>query len=135
MDSEKLSPEQLSILAGLPTGAPVVMLNLLKFRAVARYEHGDESCSGAEAYERYSQIARPALAKVGASLVFMGKPAMSLIGPSDECWDLMFLIKYPSVEAFSSMVSAPEYQAALKHRTAALEESRLTPITLAPAKG
>lgn len=135
MESEKLNAEQLGILAGIPEGSSVVMLNLLRFHAVAQYDDGTEVCSGSEAYERYSQIARPALARVGASLVFMGRPAKSLIGPSDERWDLMLLIKYPSVEAFSSMVSAPEYQAALKHRTAALEESRLTPVTHHTAQG
>lgn len=129
MDSEKLTEEQLGILAGLPEGSPVVMLNLLRFRAVAQYPDGTAPCSGSEAYERYSRMARTALAKAGASLVFMGRPARSLIGPADERWDLMFLIHYPSVEAFRSMVSAPEYLAALKHRTAALENSRLTPIT------
>ncbi|NVK55325.1 MAG: DUF1330 domain-containing protein [Alteromonadaceae bacterium] len=128
MKSEQLSQEQLSILAGLPKGEPIVMLNLLRFRATAQSPQTDEALSGAEAYERYSKIARPALARVGASLVFMGKPSLPLVGPGDERWDLMFLIKYPSVEAFASMVSAPEYQAALEHRTAALEDSRLTPI-------
>lgn len=129
MEREKLNTTQLEVLAGLPKDQPVVMLNLLRFRAVAKYDDGTPACSGREAYDRYGRLARPALARVGASMVFMGQPSQALIGPSDERWDLMFLVKYPSVEAFSAMVSAPEYLAALQHRTAALEGSRLVPIT------
>jgi uncharacterized protein (DUF1330 family) len=129
MAEEPWKTEQLEILSSLPPGESVVMLNLLRFYAIARYKDSTEPCSGSEAYERYSKIALPALAKAGASMVFMGRPAASLIGPADERWHLMLLVKYPSVDAFRSMVSAPEYQAALKHRTAALQDSRLIPVT------
>ena len=47
--------------------AKVVMLNLLKFRATADYsDHPDETtCSGEEAYQRYSPLALPCVESVG----------------------------------------------------------------------
>jgi uncharacterized protein (DUF1330 family) len=41
----------------------------------------------------------------------------------------MVLVKYPSVGHFVDMISAPEYQAIVHHRSAALDDSRLIAMT------
>lgn len=50
---------------------------------------------------------------------------VALIAPAGEQWDELLLVRYPSKEAFLSMIGDPEYQAATVHRTAALADSRL----------
>jgi uncharacterized protein (DUF1330 family) len=125
---ELLPAEQQRILAALPPGTPVVMLNLLRFREQAAYVDPAEACSGREAYKRYSRGSIRTINAVGGSVVFSGSTAQALIGPPGELWHQIFLVRYPSVAAFESMLAMPEYQAIVRHRTAALEDSRLVPI-------
>ncbi len=120
-------------LKDLPKDKPVVMLNLLAFREQAAYDDDSEPCSGREAYARYSKQAIKHVAACGGEVVFMGAAQTPLVAPPDEKWDEMLLVRYPSIEAFVSMVMNPEYQAFAKHRTAALEEARLIPMLEAGA--
>jgi len=53
-----------------------------------------------------------------------------VIGPGDEQWDIAFIARYPSGRAFLDMVYDPEYQAAVHHRQAAVETSRLIRMKL-----
>jgi uncharacterized protein (DUF1330 family) len=109
---------------------PIVMLNLLKFRDKAAYadDAGEPERSGAEAYGVYSETALQKVQGVGGSL-FFGSPAhAAVIGPEDE-WDMVALVQYPNRQAFLTMVSDPEYQACAHHRSAALADSRLIPMT------
>ena len=111
----------------------VVMLNLLRFRAQAAYPPGGqfEPCSGRDAYRRYSKIAIDKVTAVGGKPVWIGEVLERFIGPPDERWDEMLLVRYPSVAAFLQMLAMPDYRAATAHRTAALEDSRLI-VTRAP---
>jgi uncharacterized protein (DUF1330 family) len=54
-----------------------------------------------------------------------------LVGPAEEAWDECFIAEYPSVPAFVEMIRDPVYREAVKHRQAAVIDSRL--IRLAPA--
>lgn len=125
----ELTDEALEVLASLPEGKPVVMLNLLRFRDQAAYSDPSEACSGREAYKRYSQTSVRTIAAVGGSILFGGRAHESLIAPPGETWHQIFLVRYPSAAAFRTMMSMPEYQACVRHRTAALADSRLVPIT------
>jgi uncharacterized protein (DUF1330 family) len=120
----------------LPRGTPVEMLNLLRFRERAAYPASHtaaaEGLSGAEAYRRYQRESAPVFVRVGGAIVWAGTPEMVLIGPADEAWDKAFVARYPSAGAFLEMVADPAYRAALVHRQAAVETSRL--IRLAPAE-
>lgn len=127
--NDPLTTGQLGVLDSLPADMPVVMLNLLRFRDQAAYEDTLEVCSGREAYKRYSQTSLQTIAAVGGSVIFSGKAHESLIAPPGETWHQVFLVRYPSVAAFRAMLSMPQYQASVRHRTAALQDSRLTPIT------
>src|SRR6266851_5749588 len=46
-------------------------------------------------------------------------------GPEEERWDHCFIAEYPSVAAFAEMIRDPVYREAVKHRQAAVEDSRL----------
>jgi uncharacterized protein (DUF1330 family) len=109
-----------------PDAAPIVMLNLLKFRDLADYEEKAAArVTGRKAYERYSKAVVPLLWEVGGQVLWMGKARAGVILPDDESWDEVVLVHYPSRGAFVRMVSSDAYQAILHHRTAALSDSRL----------
>ena len=55
-----------------------------------------------------------------------------LIGPPDKQWDLAFIARYPTAGAFLEMVTDPDYQEAVKHRTAGVIDSRLIRIAESP---
>lgn len=106
---------------------PLVMINLLRYRERAAYPEGGgaEPCSGREAYGRYGQVSIGLITAVGGQVIWQGSPKAVLIGHPGEGWHKALLVRYPSKRAFLEMVSSPEYQAIVVHRTAALEDSRL----------
>lgn len=119
---------------------PVVMLNLLRFREIADYSANPEldpgkSISGAEAFQKYIDHTLPYLKQSGGDIVFLGKGGKYLIGPGDEQWDFVMLIKQNSVADFMAFNQNREYLAGLGHRTAALLDSRLLPIVEADGAG
>ncbi len=120
------------ILRGLQ--GPVVMLNLIRLRAVADYSASPELApatpiTGAEAFRRYIAHTLPHLRASGGDLQFIGQGGAFLIGPPDERWDLAALVRQASVDAFLAFASNKPYLAGLGHRTAAVEDSRLLPLS------
>jgi hypothetical protein len=116
---------------------PVVMLNLLRFRELADYSGSPELApsspiSGRDAYDRYVRHTIPFLDATGGSLDFYGTGGHYFVGPSDERWDLVMLVRQTSVDDFLAFASDRAYLAGLGHRTAALEDSRLLPIIEKP---
>jgi len=113
----------------LPKDRPIAMINLLRFKAVATYpaDHPghDKELTGAQAYAAYGKAAAAPFARVGGQQLWLGRPELTVIGPPDEAWDLAFIARYPSGEAFVTMLRDPEYQAAVIHRQAAVADSRL----------
>src|SRR4051812_34247059 len=76
---------------------PVVMLNLLRFRAVADYSANPELApaapiSGAGAFDRYVSHSLPYLKESGGALLFLGEGGAFLIGPAEERWDKAMLV-------------------------------------------
>ena len=116
--------EQFEAFKALPRDKPVMMLNLLRFREQAAYEDGRE-VSGAEAYAAYGRESAPVFSRVGGEIIWRGRPEVTLIGPGDEYWDLAFIARYPTAAAFLEMVTDPAYREAVKHRQAAVLDSRL----------
>lgn len=108
---------------------PIHMLNLVRLRATANYPDGRKA-TGAEAYAAYGRDSGPVFMRLGGSVVWQGGFELMLIGPSEERWDHCFIAQYPSVGAFAEMIRDPVYREAVKHRQAAVEDSRL--IRLAP---
>lgn len=115
----------------------VVMLNLLRFRDVADYSANPELApaapiSGAEAFDRYIRHTLPFLRESGGKIKFLGAGGPFLIGPEDERWDMAMLVCQNSVASFLAFASHDAYLAGLGHRTAALADSRLLPLTQLP---
>jgi len=111
----------------------VVMLNLLRFREVADYSANPEldpgkPVSGKDAFQKYVEFTTPFLEKSGGELLFLGEGGHFFIGPTDERWDAVMLVKQHSVESFVEFASNTDYLSGIGHRTAALSDSRLLPI-------
>jgi uncharacterized protein (DUF1330 family) len=109
---------------------PIVMVNLLKYRAHAAYapEHAEakERLSGREAYQRYGMVALQHVAKRGGSIVWGGPQRLVMIGDdAANDWDEVVCVRYPSRTAFLDMTQDPEYLAAHYHREAGLERTAL----------
>jgi uncharacterized protein (DUF1330 family) len=111
---------------------PIDMLNLVRLRERAVYADGREA-SGAEAYAAYGRESGPVFKRVGGRIVWRGSFELMLIGPAAEHWDHCFIARYPSVAAFVEMIRDPVYREAVKHRQAAVEDSRL--VRLADIEG
>ena len=112
----------------------VVMLNLLRFRDVADYTATPELApsspmSGEAAFQRYIAHTLPYLLESGGSIEFLGKGGAWLIGPPEERWDMAMLIRQRSVESFLAFATHEAYLSGLGHRTAAIEDSRLLPLS------
>ena len=93
--------EQFVELASSPDEGPVVMLNLLKFKARAEGEDG----SGADAYKRYGEAAVKMVEEQGGRVLWQGRADQILIGDPEQDWDSVVLVEYPSRKAFIEMVT------------------------------
>jgi uncharacterized protein (DUF1330 family) len=129
----EVSDAQGAAFFGMADVGPVVMLNLLRFRDVADYSHApglapDAPISGRDAYARYMRDMLPLLQQSGGEVLFSGTAAHFLIGPQDESWDHVLLVRQASKASFLAFASDPEAQRITAHRTAAICDSRLLPI-------
>ena len=109
------------------------MLNLLRFASIADYKAARHlaptaSITGKKAYDLYIESALPILEEAGSSILFQGKGGSFTIGPTDEYWDLVLLVRHRSVSDFLAFAQNKAYLAIAGHRTAALEDSRLLAI-------
>ena len=103
---------------------PIQMLNLVRLRDRAAYPDGREA-SGAEAYAAYGRESAPVFTRLGGKVIWQGRFELMLIGPAEERWDHCFIAEYPGVAAFVEMIRDPVYREAVKHRQAAVADSRL----------
>ncbi|MBO6539353.1 MAG: DUF1330 domain-containing protein [Rhizobiaceae bacterium] len=108
---------------------PIHMLNLVRLRDKAEYADGTKA-TGAEAYAAYGRESGPIFRRVGGRIAWSGDFRLMLIGPEEEHWDICFIAEYPSGAAFVEMVKDRDYQKAVRHRQAAVLDSRL--IRMAP---
>jgi uncharacterized protein (DUF1330 family) len=96
-------------LAALADDAPVVMLNLMRFRPQSLDGNG----SGWDAYLRYSALAIKLIKARGGTIVWTGTAQAVALGmPDRHPWDYVALVRYPSRAAFLAMMTSPEYAAA-----------------------
>jgi uncharacterized protein (DUF1330 family) len=125
---------QFDAFKALPRDTPIHMLNLIRLRPLADYppDHPDHGkwLTGLDAYRAYGRTSAEVFARVGGRQIWAGRPEAVVTGPADERWDLAFIAEYPSAGAFLAMVTDPDYREHVKHRTAAVEDSRL--IRMAP---
>ena len=110
------TPEQLRALAARAPEEPVVMVNLLRFRADG----------GAESYARYGREVVPHLQRVGAKVIYGGSAPQFVIGEGERpWWDAILLVEYPTPAAFLAMVTSEEYREVHRHREEGLESAEL----------
>lgn len=95
--------------------APVVMLNLMRFRE--RSLDGDGS--GWDAYLRYSALTVPMIKARGGTLLWTGDARTVALGAEQgNQWDYLALVYYPTVEAFIDMMTSADYETRCDpHRT------------------
>ena len=94
-------------LSELDQAAPVVMLNLMRFRE--RSLDGDGS--GWDAYLRYSALTVPMIKARGGTLLWTGDAKAVALGEQDgQQWDYLALVYYPSVAAFIEMMTSADYE-------------------------
>ena len=111
----------------------VVMLNLLRYKALADYSATPQRApatpvTGEAAYRLYMEHTMPYLEQSGGRVLFFGRGGGFLVGPEGERWDAAMLVEQASTAAFLAFASNAEYLAGIGHRTAALEDSRLLPL-------
>lgn len=108
--------EQFAALAARPADAPVVMVNLLKFKPEG----------GVQSYLRYGQEVAPHLQRVGATLRYAGGAPSVVIGDGERpWWDAILVVEYPNPQAFIDMVTTQEYATVHEHRAAGLDRGDL----------
>jgi uncharacterized protein (DUF1330 family) len=95
-------------------GGPVVMLNMLRFKEDKR-----------ATYEEYARAIRPFLEQHDAKVLYVGDCSTKLVAPKEYEWDTILIVRYPSRQAFSSMVADPNYQEITGLRTESLEDAVL----------
>ncbi len=118
--------EQVAALLENDHGGPINMLNLLKFKEFAEYpDDSDAELSGQEAYMRYGIKVVELIAGLGGEIVFSGNADTLVIGDGDLQWDMVTIVKYPSVAAFMEMTDSEEYKAVHVHRDAGLAHQLL----------
>jgi uncharacterized protein (DUF1330 family) len=117
--------EQFRELATTSDDGPVVMLNLLKFKA--RADSGE--ASGEEAYRSYGDTAVAMIEERGGSVIWAGRADQILIGDPAQDWDQVLLVQYPSRAAFLDMITQPSYQEAHAHRESGLERTVVVACT------
>ena len=111
----------------------VLMLNMLRLRETADYSDNPElapetQISGRDAFQKYIDHTMPFLKESGGELLLLGEGGKFFIGPDDEQWDVVMLVKQSTVESFFAFASNTEYLAGIGHRTAAVIDSRLLPV-------
>jgi hypothetical protein len=112
----------------------VIMLNLLRLRDTADYSatphlSPETPITGAAALQKYIDHTLPHLRETGGDLIFLASGGSLLIGPESERWDIAMLVRQTSVESFLAFASHEAYLAGIGHRTAAVEDSRLLPLS------
>ncbi|RAX40363.1 DUF1330 domain-containing protein [Rhizobium tropici] len=101
-------------------GQPIVMLNLLRFKADG----------GRQRYLDYLAMAGPIVARYGAEILFAGDGATALCAEPGQSWDAVALVRYPNRSTFVDMIADPAYAVADPIRMSALEEAVLQPISV-----
>lgn len=115
------TPEQLALMREPGPEGPIVMVNLLKYRARAAYPDGRESAlSGREAYGIYAREVPKLIMAQGGKLLFSGHVSALPLGLADPLWDDVALAQYPSRGALVAMTMMPAYQEIAVHRAAGL---------------
>ncbi len=106
------------VMRGITGG--VVMLNLLRFRAIADYSTHPELApaapiTGEAAYDRYMEHTLPFLKASGGEVLFYGQGGAFLVGPLNERWDAVMLVRHRLSRLHQTKAIWRESGIALRH--------------------
>ena len=120
-NAQQPTREQLLALKQHDSGAPIYMLNLLKFRDKASYADGRETTlSGEEAYEIYGRAMTRMVHEAGGKLVFSGRIDGTMVGSVEDEWDSVAVMMYPSLAVMGDITTSAAYAEIHVHRDAGL---------------
>lgn len=109
-----------------------LMVNLMTFRAKARYADGRETdLTGEQANARYAPI--KFIAQIGGRIEFIGR-VNEQMGNSQPRWEQVGIVRYPSRAKFFEMVTDPDFQKKAIHKDAGLEVSQVLVTERVPWK-
>ncbi|MGC6472587.1 MAG: DUF1330 domain-containing protein [Parvibaculales bacterium] len=110
---------QIDELRNGPADTPVVMVNLLVFK-------------NRSSYRKYQLAIAKLLPKYGAKLVWAGEMRSTVIGENVPAFESIYLVQYPTHDAFLEMTSSPAYLEDKIHREEGLESQWLLATTPDP---
>lgn len=87
----------------------IFVFNVLRFNADG----------GRQAYQKYGQVVQPMIRELGGSPALVLRAQLPLV--SDETWEDLYLVRYPSLEALGEMVASERWQKANEDRQRGLE--------------
>ncbi len=128
-----LQPTQDSINATiqrLPKEGGFVMLNLFRLRDKPDYSQfpqlkPNKETSSRALFLQYIAEMDTFLDRYGIRRIFLGSGGSLLIGPEAEHWDIVQLVRYPSMEAFVGLSSDKDVEAHVPLRGVSVEDSRI----------
>jgi uncharacterized protein (DUF1330 family) len=115
--------DQIQALLAGPANQPVVMVNLLRFKAD----------SGEESYRRYAQKMIAFVQSKGGRVIWSGRMDSQVIGRDADFFHMIALVEYPSRQAFVAIATDPYVQEIGVHRAEGLEGQWLIAATEAAA--
>jgi len=118
---------QMLAFAALPQDEPIVTCNILKIKKGA---DGLMDPAAFESMMTYARGMKRFVEAASAEFVFSGMVDQLFVGPDDEEFHFMSMMRYPSRAAFVALASDPEIQATIaKDREEGLESQWLFHLT------
>ena len=135
-----LQPTDASIqatMARLPREGGFVMLNLFRLHDKPDYSRHPEMDAGAgassrELFLRYIAEMDVFLRRYGIERMFLGTGGAELIGPEGERWDIVQMVRYPSLQAFGGLSTDQDVMAHVPLREVSVSDSRVMAMVEEP---
>lgn len=87
----------------------IFVFNLLRFK----------TDGGRQEYQKYGQVVQPMIRELGGSPALVLQAQLPLV--SEETWEDLYLVRYPSAESLRDMVTSKEWQKANEDRQRGLD--------------
>lgn len=110
--------DKIDHLLSLPEDEPIILMNLLRFRA-----------DGEETYERYVKHCKVHGPRFGVEFVYLGKGGHVMVAEDGQSWDAVWIVRYPNAKAFFALLHDAEFKSGFHLRGDSLEESVLQVTT------
>ncbi len=120
-------PEQIQELLKGPPDQPVVMINLLQFKAKA--DGQNEGKTGQAAYLLYAEQMRKVVEAHGGRFIWAGRVDSVVIGDGEPGFQVVALVEYPSRQKFIEIASSERVREIGSDRASGLESQWLIAST------